>query len=248
MTTQHGKNRSVQGFYDAEARAYDAERWAHASGAATDRVQAEIVTAMLAQAPPGPFLEVGIGTGRFGVGLSSAERPCLGLDVSLAMLLESARRRRSSGKDAFVWLVQASGTALPFGDATFGACLCINVLSHLRDAGAALAELARVLEPGGVLVANFPNAMSPYLPYALAVRAAGRSLRKGVFTRWYSPREVRRLLGAVGFDVIEVRGQLHHPWARSRWLRKLLGRADAAVRRGALSWRGSIVYVLAVRQ
>jgi SAM-dependent methyltransferase len=50
-------------------------------------------------------------------------------------------------------------TALPYADATFGRALCLDVLEHLsfEDQPRALAELHRVLEPGGELLVSIPN-------------------------------------------------------------------------------------------
>jgi SAM-dependent methyltransferase len=50
-------------------------------------------------------------------------------------------------------------TALPFADATFDRALCLDVLEHLtfEDQPGALAELHRVLRPGGQLLVSIPN-------------------------------------------------------------------------------------------
>jgi SAM-dependent methyltransferase len=52
--------------------------------------------------------------------------------------------------------VAADITALPFDDASFDAVLCSHVLEHVEDDRAAMAELARVLRPGGWLVVLVP--------------------------------------------------------------------------------------------
>lgn len=52
--------------------------------------------------------------------------------------------------------VQADATALPFPDGAFGAVLMAEVLEHVRAPAGALAEAARVLAPGGVLIATAP--------------------------------------------------------------------------------------------
>ena len=53
----------------------------------------------------------------------------------------------------------ASLTSLPYGDATFDRALCLDVLEHLsfEDQSRALAELRRVLRPGGELLVSVPN-------------------------------------------------------------------------------------------
>ena len=52
--------------------------------------------------------------------------------------------------------VAADITALPFGDGAFDAIVCSHVLEHVDDDRAAMAELARVLRPGGWLVVLVP--------------------------------------------------------------------------------------------
>jgi ubiquinone/menaquinone biosynthesis C-methylase UbiE len=242
-----GRESHVRGFYEQEAAAYDEDRWTTPAGIETGRVQSEIARAMLERAPRGLFLELGAGTGRFAATLASRERPCVALDIAPAMLAKTTGRAAAEGTRAHLRPVQASGLRLPFANSSLGACLSLNVFSHLPDAEATLAELSRVIRPGGLLALNFPNAISPYLPYAVAVKATGRSLRKGVHTRWYTPAEVRRILADAHFTVVDTWGQLHYPWARGGIVRHLLGKADAAVRHGRLAQLGSILFVLAQR-
>lgn len=241
------REEEVKGFYEQEAASYDEERWTTPGGAETNRVQWEIARAMLDRAPRGLFLELGVGTGRFAATLSSHERPCVALDISPAMLAKATARAAAEGTRPFLRPVQASGLRLPFANSSLGACLSLNVFSHLPDAEATLAELGRVIRPGGVLALNVPNALSPYLPYAMGVKLTGTSLLKGVHTRWYTPGELRRLLAAADFDVVETWGQVHYPWARGSLVRRALGKVDAAVRSGRLSQLGSILFVLAQR-
>ncbi len=69
-----------------------------------------------------------------------------GLDQSPDML-EMARRRFGDR----VELVEASATAIPFADATFDHLTFTYLLRYVDDPGATLAELARVVRPGGTI-------------------------------------------------------------------------------------------------
>lgn len=67
--------------------------------------------------------------------------------------LASALRQRMSGRP--VEVITADATALPLPDGRFSAAVCFTMLHHIPDAAGqdcALAELARVLRPGGVLL------------------------------------------------------------------------------------------------
>lgn len=72
-----------------------------------------------------------------------------GVDASPAML--EATRRRVEGH-ANVTLAEGDATALPLADATVDCALCVQVLEYVPDVPAALAEMHRVLRPGGRLV------------------------------------------------------------------------------------------------
>ena len=70
----------------------------------------------------------------------------VGLDGSSAML--ALARRRCAGHDN-VELREADATALPIGDSDFDAAVTVQVQEYVPDIAAALAELYRVLRPGG---------------------------------------------------------------------------------------------------
>lgn len=100
----------------------------------------------------GPLLDAGCGTGGFLARLAAAEpgRALVGLDYNPQA---SARAARKSGAAVTAGTVNA----LPFPDACFGAAVSVDVLCHMAvDQPAALAELKRVLKPGGTLVLNLP--------------------------------------------------------------------------------------------
>jgi SAM-dependent methyltransferase len=95
---------------------------------------------------PGRVLDVGCGTGDFTARLARAlDLPVVALDQSARM----AELARGCGLATTIGDVQA----LPFAD---GACTCVvanRVLYHLPDLDRGLAEIVRVLRPGGRLVA-----------------------------------------------------------------------------------------------
>lgn len=60
-----------------------------------------------------------------------------------------------------VHFLTADLNALPFGDATVDVVLCAEVLEHMADPSVAIAEMARILKPGGHAVITTPNPQNP---------------------------------------------------------------------------------------
>ena len=104
--------------------------------------QAELLMAELAGTDR--VLEVGIGTGRVAVTL---DVPIIGLDLSRPML--AVLRTKTSA----IPLVEGDGTMLPFPDACFDVAYVAHVLHLIPMWETALAELARVVRPGGKVLA-----------------------------------------------------------------------------------------------
>jgi len=120
------------------------------------------LVARTAQAVPDTtdaLLDAGCGTGNL-LQAVGALRPSIalhGVDRSRAMLARA--RRRVPGAS----LIEGDlDRPLPWPDASFGAVTCINVLYAVTNLEATLAELLRVIRPGGVLIASSPAA-SPRL-------------------------------------------------------------------------------------
>jgi SAM-dependent methyltransferase len=139
----------------------------------------------------GPLLDAGCGTGGLLRRIAGAPegRAAVGLDF----LPQAARR--AAGKSGCP--VTAGDTnRLPFPDASFGAAISIDVICHEGvDPARALAELHRVLRPGGTLVLNLPAYEWLRSAHDARVHNARRFTRGGA----------ARLLAASGFTAIAGR-------------------------------------------
>jgi ubiquinone/menaquinone biosynthesis C-methylase UbiE len=127
--------------FDRAASYYDATR-----GLNPDAM--EKVVALLTEeiGGRGPCLEVGIGTGRIGLRLWEGGVDMAGVDLSAAML--ATLIGKAGGMPPFP-LAVGDATRLPFSDATFEVCLVCHVLHLVPEWKSSLAEMARVLRPGG---------------------------------------------------------------------------------------------------
>ena len=93
----------------------------------------------------GTVLDIGCGNGKFVTRLHH-DRPDLrviGTDISPGILADVPRP-----------VVVADAQALPFADASVDAVLAMHMLYHVPDIPATIQELARVLKPGGLLIAS----------------------------------------------------------------------------------------------
>lgn len=126
-------------FYD-ETRGYDEE---------LARATTELLAAELRDR--GRVLEVGVGTGLIALPLHETGIPMLGLDISGPMV--SKLVEKAGGRPPFP-LVLGDAIALPFVDDAVDAALVRWVLHLIPDWPGVVAELVRVVRPGGVLVVH----------------------------------------------------------------------------------------------
>src|SRR5512140_1242455 len=121
---------------------------------------------------------------------------------------EYAQRLRIRGVDAHFrspHVLTGSLMALPFGDASFDRALCLDVLEHLsfEDQPRALAELRRVLAPGGELLVSVPNLA--HLQSRVQFLLRGRLIRTASELKHPGDRPARdylQLAARAGFTLI----------------------------------------------
>jgi ubiquinone/menaquinone biosynthesis C-methylase UbiE len=250
--TPHAKD-SVRRYFDGEVADYLDAYEDRRKGDVRHDAFAERRDLVLAMTPLSArrVLDIGAGPGVFTPRLLERGAACTVVDLSYEMVAV-ARRQMVSGVERARFMV-GDVDRLPLATASFDAALCVGVLQYLPSLEFALAELARVVAPGGHVIVTFPNARSPFsalhraaVGVARGTLAAARSVglagapdpsrltfRQDIPNRWFSAEQIADRARPAGLRVDDVKYHLlQFPFAvpglgfaLSAWNRRVLGRA-----------------------
>jgi ubiquinone/menaquinone biosynthesis C-methylase UbiE len=131
-------------------------------------------------------LDVGTGAGAFAIALASLVREVVGVDV-VPELLEQARARAPEN----VELVEADGRSLPFGEASFDLVASARTLHHTIRPELVVAEMVRVLRPGGTML--LVDQIAPVDPLAALALNRFEVARDASTTRIFADVDLRGL-------------------------------------------------------
>jgi SAM-dependent methyltransferase len=106
---------------------------------------------------------------------------------------------------------------LPFRDACFDAVYSMGTIEHFAETERAVAEMARVLRPGGCAIVGVPNRHDPFLRPLLATILQAIGLYAYGYEKSYSRRSLRAMLQRAGLTVVDETAILFMPG----WLRML---------------------------
>lgn len=221
------------------------------------------VLAYVQGASTGTAYDLCCGTGQLTAMLAQRGFAAFGVDVS-------SRFIGQQGDEATGYIV-GDVSALPFPDASAALITCVDSLQYVADPGRVIAEMGRVLRPGGQLILSTQNNTNPAgLKRWLIQRTTGEAWSPWLvhpIENAMSYGQLMRLLEANGFAVRQVRGKqfltawvsllpqgLRHwsPWVDKPW-RSLAGLASraqfpAAIEESPLARYGMIVLVSATKR
>jgi demethylmenaquinone methyltransferase/2-methoxy-6-polyprenyl-1,4-benzoquinol methylase len=203
----------VSGMFDGVARRYDrtnavmslgnAQLWRAATVRAVDPHAGQRI------------LDVAAGTGTSSAALARTGATVIALDFSAGMIEEGRRRHPK------IEFVEADAERLPFGDDEFDAVTISFGLRNVEHPKTALAEMYRVLKPGGRLVicefskpprALFRTGYAAYMRYVMPVVAAVASSNKDAYgylresiQEWPDQGTLTQWIRGVGFTRVAYR-------------------------------------------
>ena len=173
--------------FNSLAKAYDA--WFADKGKLIFAIEVRALQELLALLPK-PWLEVGVGSGRFAQALGIET----GIDPSVR-LLEMAQSRG-------IKVFRARGEEQFFNEATFGTVFVIVTICFVDSPIAVLQEAYRILKPEGKIVLGLVLRESPWGKFYQSKKTEGHHFYK--YATFYSYQEVERLLIDSGFTIEKV--------------------------------------------
>ena len=144
-----------------------------------------------------PILDMPVGTAFFTVPVATAHSGLVvGTDIARGMVDRARVAAAEAGTDNLV-PVQADAHHLPFADGAFGAILCTNGLQVIPGLHPTIAELTRVLRPGGTLFVSLLTLPAP--------RPVRRARRDKLPTMMWAGEEVAGVIADHGLKVVSTR-------------------------------------------
>jgi SAM-dependent methyltransferase len=197
---EEGHLSATRAYYDEFAERYEARRDGRDPSGYHDLVD-DLEVGFVERFGAGrDVLEVGCGTGLLLRRIAGFARSASGVDLSPGML----ERARARGLD----VREGSATSLPYEDARFDVACSFKVLAHVREIHLALREMARVVRPGGHILAELYNPVS-FRGLAKRLGPAGaisdRRDESAVYTRFDPPWRIGAL-APPGTRLVASRG------------------------------------------
>ena len=264
------KRTAVERYHNRVARRYDSiysDGYWHAH----DTLTWEHLKAFLPRSMDQSVVDLGCGTGKWGVKLLTSGYRVTFLDVSGKMVEQARRKVEALGKAGAADFVQADLCEMEQLPARhFALAVCLGeALGSTDSPPRAVKQIRKCLQPGGVLVATFDNRLACLDHYVKRNDPKGLAevIRTGK-TQWltrdraerfdvhtYTPEQIRKLLDKCGFELLDMVGKtvlplrslrqvLNDPGERRRWLaleRKLWRDRDATARASHLQFAARVV-------
>ncbi|MHA2609901.1 MAG: class I SAM-dependent methyltransferase [bacterium JZ-2024 1] len=193
---------SVWEIFEKHAERYD-EWFEKSPGKEIFEIEVEALKGE-AQQFPHPWLEVGVGSGRFA--------RALGIDYGV----DPSRKMLEKAKERGISVFLSSGEDLPFPDESFHLVFLIVTICFLENVPEVLREIRRVLKKGGGLIIGTILADSPWADYYQKKGGEGNPFY--AVAHFYSLEEIQQFLKQADFHLIRIISTLVQPPGLSRYV------------------------------
>lgn len=145
-------------------------------------------------------LEIGCGTGSTALELAPSVGHVVGTDISGEMIAIAKEKAVARSCPNVTFAVSAAGRA-PGDTMSYDAVLAFNVLHLVAERNAVLANVARLLKPGGLLICKTPclSEMNPLIRLAVPVM---RLFGKAPFVAFFSASQIEAEIAHAGFEIV----------------------------------------------
>ncbi len=160
--------------------------------------------------------DVGCGGGLLSEVLAAAGAEVVGIDLGERVIDVAQLHLHESGLQVD-YRVQSSADLAQAEPASFDAVCCMELIEHVPDPAALVADLAAMLKPGGRLfVSTLNRTPAAFGAAILGAEYVLRMLPRGThhYAQFLRPSEIARMLRAAGLELDEVRGLKYNPLTR----------------------------------
>lgn len=208
MDTSHEHMLRIQEQFRRQAEAY--EQMADVQ----DRKGLRGLVRLSGAGPDSRVLDIACGPGFLTLEFAEVAKSVVGFDAT-DTFLEHARKEADRRAMSNVEFRQGNATALPFADASFDVVSCRAAFHHFPEPERQLAEMARVLAPGGrILIAD---QIASEDPVKAAYHHEMEMLCDPTHARTLSDTEFRRLFEQHGLEVVR-HGTAPNPYSVQSWM------------------------------
>lgn len=167
--------------------------------------------------------DVGCGGGLLSEALARAGAQVTGIDLGEKVIDVARLHLHESGLQVD-YRVQSSAALAAAEPASFDAACCMELIEHVPDPMALVADLAAMVKPGGlVFMSTINRTPAAFGAAILGAEYLLRMLPRGThhYGKFLKPSELGRLLRQAGLELDDVTGMGYNPVNRKAWLSRI---------------------------